>query len=241
MIAFLGALTVLSACVPLQDLQNGQMGGWSSSASSTTSVSSSASSDQIEFAVEIEEEPSSSVVSGTGALAQRMGDNGVLEIGDAAAPLALTVFTNYSCDYCSEFFNDMLPQLESDFVRTGNLKLQIVVTPLKKYPNSPLEASALLCGTALGKGAEMHAALLPVTLHDRKSILALAKKLALPTKDFTSCLSAKETKALLTRQQEMTAAQGVTLIPTFILNGEKRVGLPSSADMRGWVQENVSR
>lgn len=145
--------------------------------------------------------------------------------------------------------HDMLPRLHSDFVTTGDLRVQLVIVPLKKYPNSMLESSALLCATAMEKGQAMHDAIRTAKLRDRKSLITLAKKIALQTAQFTKCLDAKETKNLLADQQAFINDHAVTLIPTFMLGGstplttgeETRVGLPSYPDLRGWIRERLAR
>lgn len=169
-----------------------------------------------------------------------MADHGILETGMEDAPL-LTVFTNYSCDYCGEFMREMFPRLQSDFMMNGNLRVQFVIVPLKKYPNSVLEASALLCATVLEKGREMDDAMRIAKLRDRKSLIALAKKTGLQTAQFTKCLDSKETKALLAQQQAFINEHDVTLIPAFILNEEKRFGLPLYADLRGWIKDQLAQ
>ena len=200
-----------------------------------TTSSSAPHNASIELAID-ETGASSSAMTSTGALAERMAEHGVLEIGPADAPSTLTVFTNFSCRYCQEFARDMLPALEKEFVATGRLKLRTMITPLKKYPNSGLEASALVCSTALGKGQGMWNALSDAKLRDRASILNLLKKLDISKKEFSKCLDAKETKATLDQQAEFVHTNDVTLIPTFILNGEKEIGLMSYADLHGWIR-----
>lgn len=175
-----------------------------------------------------------------------MGERGILEIGNPDASLLLTVFTNYGCEYCDEFMRDMLPRLGNDFVAAGDLRVQLVIVPLKKYPNSVLESSALLCSTVMEKGQGMHEAIRSAKLparpaggRDRKSLLALAKKMELPIKQFTTCLDSKETKKLLADQQAFINDNTVTLIPTFMIGTDRITGLPSYADLRGWVREKL--
>ena len=186
--------------------------------------------------MEIEEVSSSSVAAGSGALAERLAGHGMIELGSKEAPLLLTVFTNESCKYCNEFMRDMLPRLETDFMTNGKLRVQLIIVPLKKYPNSTLEASALLCATALEKGQLMEEVMRESTLRDRKSLIALAKEIALPVKQFTVCLDAKETKNLLAEQQDFIHQHDVTLIPAFLIGEEKKVGLLSYPDLRGWIR-----
>lgn len=170
-----------------------------------------------------------------------MAGRGIFEIGEEDAPHLLTIFTNYSCDYCEEFMRSMMPRLESDFIAGGKLRVRFVTVPLNKYPNSALEASSLLCAAALDKGLAMHEKMLSSSLRDRKSLSALAKTIGLPAVQFTTCLDSKETKNLLAQQQEFIADRGVTLIPAFLLDDEKKTGLPSYPDLRGWIREWMAR
>lgn len=193
-------------------------------------------------------------VTGTGAIAERLAERGMLEIGDENARGVLTVFTNYSCRYCQEFDRQMLGNLQDEFVRNGSLKIRMIIVPLFKYPNSALEAAALICGTVLGKGQDMNDALFSTALRTRPALLKIAAKLKLSAKSFTSCLDSKETKRLLAQQLELIHARNVTLIPTFTLarsnqdlsatgSGalgiEQQTGLPSLPDMRGWILEKA--
>lgn len=166
---------------------------------------------------------------------------GMLEIGVENSPLLLTIYTNYGCDYCNEFMRDQFPKLETEFMTNGTLRVQFVIVPLKKYPNSVLEASALICATAMDKGRAMDEAIRNANLRDRKSILALAKKIGLSVPQFTTCLGSKETKDVLNEQQTLITGHAITLIPTLILNGEQKTGLPSYADLRGWIREQLAR
>lgn len=215
--------------------------GTSSSSTGNEASSVAESPELIEFPVEIEEMSSSSVLSGSGSLAERMAWRGIFEIGEEDAPHLLTIFTNYSCDYCKEFMRSMVPRLESDFIASGKLRVRFVIVPLNKYPNSAIEASSLLCAAALDKGWAMHEKMLGSKLRDRKSLSALVKTIGLPAGQFTTCLDSKETKNLLAQQQEFIADRGVTLIPAFLLDDEQKTGLPPYPDLRGWINERLAR
>lgn len=224
---------LLAACAPLEQLRDLQ--------SSSSSALNTESASEPELQPEIEEVSASPPApAGTSEIAGHMVERGILELGIPDAPLILTVFTNLSCGYCREFARDMLPRLESEFIAKGLLAVRPVITPLKKYPNSALEAAALICGNVLGKGWELWDALNAAASRDRTAILSVGKKLGIPAKDFTRCIDARETQALLAQQRDFIAANGVTLIPTFLLNGQKQIGLPSFAELRGWIREALA-
>src|SRR3989344_4349188 len=172
---------------------------------------------------------------GTGALPERLLTTGILEIGNENAPMILFSFTNHSCRYCAEFEQQYLPRLTVDFIRTGHLKVQVAMLKLQKYPSSQLAATAVLCAAEQGKGLPMHAALFATTL-DRRSIVDTAERLTLNTAAFGSCLDEESTKLVIDQHQSLAQTLGVEYVPTFFYNGEKAIGLPAYADMRGRLE-----
>lgn len=177
----------------------------------------------------------------------------MLEIGSVQAPLLLLVFSNYSCEYCRQCTEEFLPRLERELISQGKLRIQTLITPLNKYPNSALEASALHCATKQGKGKEMHAALTTATARTRPALLAIAKNLKADVPVFQSCLADAATKTALEEQQQIIQGLNVTLIPTFVLyekqpgqdqpymQSKTITGLPQYPDLRGMIEEAWER
>ena len=172
---------------------------------------------------------------GSGALPERLLQTGILAIGQENAPLTLLLFTNHSCRYCREFEEEYFPRLTEDFLRSGKLRLEIAVLPLKKYPESALAASSLFCAAAQGKGLAMHESLFDTQI-TRRSVIDLAETLSLDTNIFGTCLDAPETAEVLLRQASIAEMLAMEFVPTFFLNGEKFIGLPTYADLRGRIE-----
>ncbi|OGJ56385.1 hypothetical protein A3D88_03285 [Candidatus Peribacteria bacterium RIFCSPHIGHO2_02_FULL_52_16] len=172
---------------------------------------------------------------GSGALPERLLETGILVIGQKNAPLTLVLFTNHSCRYCREFEEVYFPRLTEDFLRAGKLKLEIVLLPLKKYPESALAASSLFCAAAQGKGLLMHESLFDTSI-TRRSVIDLAETLSLDTDIFGTCLDAPETARVLLEQASIAEMLATEFVPTFFLNGEKFIGLPTYADLRGRIE-----
>jgi protein-disulfide isomerase len=171
-----------------------------------------------------------------GTMQERLAD-GVLELGQSAAKATLTVYTNHSCTYCSDFARTYLSQLQRDFMDKGLLKVRIIPLALKKYPSSSLEAATLLCAAEQGQGLPMHRELFTLRSRTRESVLLRAKTLQFNLTTFAACLDAPDTAASLAAQTSEAQGKEVTLVPTFFLNEEKEVGLPYYADLRGWIEE----
>lgn len=231
-ILFVGLTMFLASCAfPMPPERPQEQGTQQSSAVSSAAVTEAAMIDG-----EGERPPTTEEFTGTGALAERLLPSGTLEIGNRDAPLSLLLFTEHHCEYCREFQSDLFPRLREDFLKHGSVRLEIVILPLKKYPGSREAAGALLCAGEQGKGLLMHEALLKSTDTTSPSLPAIGKALALEKKVFETCLASSDTEKLLAGQAAWERSLGVDLVPTFFLNGEKLVGLPSYADLRGKIE-----
>ncbi len=184
--------------------------------------------------VESEDDTSSDgeLRSSTGALLESAATDGSLTLGNTAT--VLTVYTNASCSYCHDFLTQMLPALTDEFVAQGKLSVRFVTVPLKKYPNSALEAGAVYCAAREGKGLAMMEALHALPTHDRKKLLSAAAALK-ASSAFPACLDSAEGKAAITAGEKSS----ITLLPTFVLNGKSITGLPMPADLRGWIRQET--
>lgn len=172
-------------------------------------------------------------------IVERLLPSGLIEIGDRDAPVVLLMFTEHHCRYCKDFYHEHFPLLIEDFVTPGKLKLQIGILPLRKYIHSQNAAFGLLCGATQGKGIPMHELLFALGAKDRETLLSEAASLELDTDLFTQCLDSPDTEKTIERQKSLARSLDVTLVPTFFLNGEKSVGLPRYADLRGMIEEVI--
>ncbi len=186
-------------------------------------------------------------VSSTGSLlgndnvGERILPTGIVEFGDPAAPVVLLLYTHHSCAYCHTFTDERLPNLLRDFVDRGKVRIQIAQLNISKYPQSQAQTKSLICAAAQGKGLAMHKELFNQTLWDDKAMLALAKKVGIKETVFTDCLKAPGTASLAQLQQSLAQSLGVSLVPTYFVDGEKFVGLPQYPDLRGRIEAALSK
>lgn len=155
------------------------------------------------------------------------GVNGSDAHGDPNAPITIVEFSDFQCPYCQRFFANTLPQLESDYVKTGKAKIQYKDFPLSFHANAKPAAVAARCAGAQGNYWGMHDALFLnydkwTDLPDTTEIFtAMAKKLKLSKKKFTACLVSGEFDALITADMNEGRRAGVGGTPGFLVNGEK--------------------
>lgn len=174
--------------------------------------------------------------SGT-AVVERLLPNGVLEIGERDAPLTLLVVTEHHCRYCKEFHGEQLPSLMKEFVDAGDLRIQIAILPLRKYAGSELGARASFCAAKQNAGLAMHRRLFTLPEVTRDAVAKSIGSVGMDGSVFHACLDDAHTGDILASQHAWLRAMGVTLVPTFFLNGEKSVGLPEIVDLGDWIEE----
>lgn len=199
----------------------------------TSSPSSPSSSLRAETGETGELPPTTEERTSTGAIAERLLPSGLLEFGSPDAPLTLLVVTEFHCRYCQQFAMELLPRLFVEDVERGTLKINIAILPLRKYERSRAAALQLLCAARSGRGYALHQAFFANPLPATETLPL--KELGIPPEEFTACLGDPETERLMQEQEAWLKSLGVTLVPTFFLNGEKFVGLPYYADLRGRI------
>lgn len=147
---------------------------------------------------------------------------GTLLIGRADAPVTMLLFTNYDCAYCRDFEYTLMPRLQTDFIDKGTLNVRVIALPLQKYADSDRNAQLLLCGTRAGSGADVHRQLFA----DRNDFPALK-----------TCLDdAAYLQREMAAQHALITTLNVTLVPTYVLDGQIFTGLPTYADLRGQIR-----
>jgi len=176
----------------------------------------------------------------TGSATERFLASGMLELGAQDAPHTLTVFTEYHCNYCTQF-HSATQELLGEFLQAEDLKIRFVFLPLKKYPNSESAIRGLLCSGKMGQGLQMHTLLTERQNRHRSSVIAYADELGIDADAFAACLDSEETSTLIGKHRGLAQNLEVSLIPTFFLGGERITGLPVDAELQGWVREKVRR
>lgn len=80
-------------------------------------------------------------------------------IGNQNAKVTMVEFTDYQCPFCSRHFTQTHPQLMTDYVKTGKMRIVFRDQPLPFHPNSRIGALAARCANDQGKFEAMHDAL----------------------------------------------------------------------------------
>lgn len=170
--------------------------------------------------------------SGSTAAQEHALDDGTLVLGRVNARATMTLFLNLESPYSVEFVRTRLPIVMEEFVETGLLKVRVHILPIAKYDHSESSARYLACATEFGKG---YPALVRMAEKEFPGLdIADIADFGLDSSAFTTCNT--DGRDVQRAANDAAARYGVTLVPSYVLDGETFVGLPTEADLRGQVR-----
>jgi protein-disulfide isomerase len=139
--------------------------------------------------------------------------------GDKNAPVTLIEFTDFQCPFCGRHFKNTLPQIETDYIKTGKVKYVLIDYPLESlHPNAFKAAQAADCAGEQGKYWEMHDQL----FENQRALEAAklpdyAKAAGLDVDKFNQCLDSGKNADQVRKEQAEGQKAGVTGTPSFFL------------------------
>jgi len=145
--------------------------------------------------------------------------------GDENAPVTIIEFSDYECPFCGRFYSQTLPQLDSEYIKTGKVKFVYRDFPLSSiHPQAQKAAEAAECARKQG-GDEVY-----FNYHDGlfdngvqggvASFKQLAADLGLDTNEFNECLDSGEMASEVAKDLADGSSYGVTGTPAFFVNGK---------------------
>lgn len=149
-------------------------------------------------------------------------------LGETTAPVTIIEFANVKCSDCLRFHQDIFPKLKEQYIDTGKVRLVF-----RDYPTVESELVGLAGECALEQGNQHF-----WTFHDRmfansdqqntETFRQWAQELNFNMERFDSCMqNNKYQKELYEDLNDLKAAVGETPVPTFFINGQVVVGVPS--------------
>ena len=145
--------------------------------------------------------PATAAPSGSGEAINYAGQP---TLGDENAPVQLAVFEDFKCPFCSQFEESVMPQLEREYIETGQAKLTFFNFHFLG-PDSRTAALASECAFAQN----------PAAFWDYKTVVYRAQG------------PESQQWATSARLEELARAAGVNATPTLFVNGEQ---VPSALD-----------
>mgnify|MGYP001596113076 FL=1 len=155
----------------------------------------------------------------------RLAENNDIFKGNPDAPVTIVEFSDFECPFCAAFYQNTLPQIEENYIKTGKVKLVFRDFPLPFHANAQKAAEAAECAGEQGKFWEMHN-----MIFDNQEAIEIVdlkqngKSFGLDIATFNDCLDLGKYADEVKKDMNDGAVAGVAGTPTFFINGEKVVG-----------------
>lgn len=141
--------------------------------------------------------------------------------GSADAPVTIVEFSDFECPFCTRFYTQTLPQIEEQYIKTGNVKFVYRDFPLGFHANAQKAAEAAECAAEQGKFWEMHDKLFEEGVEGSvSSFKRFAADLGLDTTKFNDCLDSGKMESEVKKDMADGSAMGISGTPGFIINGQ---------------------
>ncbi|MBI2076373.1 MAG: DsbA family protein [Candidatus Aenigmarchaeota archaeon] len=144
--------------------------------------------------------------------------------GDPKAAVTIIEFADFQCPFCGRFFQQTLPQVENDYIKTGKAKLVYRDFPLDSiHPQAKPAAEAAECAKEQGKFWEFHD-----KIFQNQQSLSLdsykkwANELGLNTNQFNSCVDSNKYAAEVQKDFQDGSNVGVSGTPTFFIGNDAK-------------------
>ena len=160
---------------------------------------------------------------------------GVL-FGDPSAP-ALTVWSDYGCEYCRQFSLSQMHSLEHRYIRSGTLSVRMFFLPRSEA--GTLMAKTVLCALRQDKFHAVHAALSAQPIAVSKDLTVFAKKTGLDQKKLTACMNDPSLTTALDTVAQQAKTDEVTRVPFFGVGQTAWVGLKQDDDLFRTIEQEL--
>lgn len=156
-------------------------------------------------------------------------------LGDAEAPLTLTIYEDFRCSHCLDFTLNIEPMLIDEYVEPGDLRIEFRHLPILGDASIAL-AVAAECAAQQDTFWPVHKRIFgAVAANEGLSLEAIGEAVAEAGGDaasFEACFDGEEARETVGSHIVSASEAGFTGTPSFELNGEPLPGQPGSLD--GW-------
>ena len=148
-------------------------------------------------------------------------------LGSPSAPVEVIEFADFECPACGQFAVLTEPQVRTELVNTGKVRVRYMDFPLQMHRNTWDASLAAACANDQGKFWEMHDALFAnqdrwngeTTSRPRGPISDLAKGIGLDMDKYGACMDSDTHRAQIQASVREGERRQIGQTPTFIFNG----------------------
>jgi protein-disulfide isomerase len=162
-----------------------------------------------------------------------------MAVGKANAPVTVVEYVSLNCASCNGFQNGVFPKLKKGYIDKGKVRLIV-----REFPEDDASTTAALALRCVGV-KDYFKAMDKLVSHQKEwggpeakkdALYNLVKFAGLKRDKFDACLADQSTSQGLASAKARAQGFGVTVTPTFFVNGKKVAGAISSEEMQGFVE-----
>jgi len=168
-------------------------------------------------------------------------------LGSPTAPVEVIEFADFECPACGQYAVLTEPQVRSELVNTGKVRIRYMDFPLNIHRNTWDASLAAACANDQGKFWEMHDALFAnqdkwngeATSRPRGPISDLAKSIGLDMNKYGACMDNDTHRAQIQASEQEAIRRQIGQTPTFIINGTVVPGAIPYDAFKRYVDEAI--
>lgn len=170
-------------------------------------------------------------------------------LGNPDAPVTLIEFSDFQCPFCRALWRDTLPQIKSQYIDTGKVKLVYRDFPLDIHQSAQITAEASECAHEQGKFWEFHDKIFEeqdkqgtgTIRYTEADLRKWASEIGLDTKKFNECLDSGKYKQEVEKDLQDGIAAGVTGTPGTFVNGKLIKGAVPFASFEAVIEDALKK
>jgi protein-disulfide isomerase len=146
-------------------------------------------------------------------------------MGNPDAPVTVQAWEDFVCPACRQWTSTVEPQLITDYIKTGKVKMEFHQFPLSIHePGSGMAAQASLCANDQGGFWPYHNLLFPAQDQGQAGftidkLAAYAEQIGLDSKALLNCMSSQQYKQAITDSGNQAITLGLNATPSIIVGG----------------------
>jgi protein-disulfide isomerase len=149
-------------------------------------------------------------------------------LGAREAPVTIVEYASMTCAHCAGFYATTFPELKSKYIDPGKVRFI-----LREFPLDPLAAAGFMLARCAGE--DKRNAIVDLLFAQQKNwafadkpleaLAALLKQTGMSQNSFEACLKNQDLYNKIAKVHDHAAEKfGVTVTPTFFINGKKETG-----------------
>ncbi|MBI2573398.1 DsbA family protein [Candidatus Woesearchaeota archaeon] len=162
-------------------------------------------------------------------------------LGDEDAPVTIVEFSDYQCPFCGRFYQQTLPQLKSQYIDTGKVKLIFRDYPLPFHAMAEPAAIAAECAGKQGKYYALHDKIFAnQELLSEATLKQWAQEIGLNSATWEKCRADPAIKQEVAKDMQDGSAAGVQGTPAFFVNGRLISGAQPFAAFQQVIEQALA-